>query len=226
MQMRREDEFEDDKLIGEFAEAVVKALFEASGFVMYRFGIEHLLPAVIGALHEFHLPDPAVASDERATNLKLDLIARLRYSPDFLAISAEPNASGVRDIFPVEVKFRTERDFSNGGAVLRTLRFSREGIAAYRSQWPTTLLVVVCYRAQKMIGTRVCKLREVSDARVAMRDSVWRGSWFYNVRSCDFQELARFRQGWFDAQEVNDAVNEIISFAEEVRRARYDALYG
>ncbi|MCB8882890.1 hypothetical protein ACELLULO517_21770 [Acidisoma cellulosilytica] len=212
--------FEDDKLIGEFAEEAIRAYFEASGFTMHRMGIEHLLPGTIDALHEDLLPDPRVAGHKDAMDQNLELVARLRFLPDFLAISRDLNARGVRDIFPVEVKFRTERDFSADGLTLRTVRLSRKSVAAYRDLWPTTLLVVVCYRGRRIIGTRVRKLVEIPDGRVSIRDSLWRGSWFYSIRSCEFLELPRFRQGCFDADGAKVIVDEVITFAEEVRMSR------
>lgn len=204
------------KVIGDFTESAVQSYFEASGFSMTRFGVEHIFPQWTDVIVEDAHADPRKRGTFEAFAQQQDFSRFLRSFPDFVAIRTAPGPDGVREIFPVEVKFRTERVFSGEDRPLHTIRLSRESVAGYKCHWPSTLLVVVCYHARSMIGTRVRKLKEVSDSRVPIKESGYRRSWFYNVAHHGFRRLWDFEQGWFDAALGAETVARVITFADQV----------
>lgn len=210
---------EDARLLGDFTEDVVKRLFEDSGFHMERFGVEHLFGEHLAEIQEqFEARRDDRVSIE-AFDEQQEFTRFLRCFPDFVAIRKEKDARGVREIFPVEVKFRTEREFHDpdrpGEQPMSAIRLSTDSVSLYQEYWPSTLLVVVLYRARTVVATRVKKLRQVPDGRVQARGSGGR-DWFFNVESHWFRPLWKFDQGYYDEARCKEAVAQIVAWAGEV----------
>jgi hypothetical protein len=208
---------EDSKLLGDFAEDVVCKYFEASGFSMTRFGVEHIFPKWLNEIQEASDALLNQRQSRIAHEQQQEFVRFLRGFPDFVAIRKEPDEQGSREIFPVEVKFRTERKFDGYGGLMTAIRLSQESVKRYKDYWPSTLLVVVCYHDRTMIATRASKPRERPDGRVPIRDSGWRQSWFYNVKESGFLPIWTLKQGYFDAEQGHAAVAEIIGWADLVK---------
>lgn len=215
---RRLPALEENKLVGTFAENAVRDYFEASGFTMCRFGVEHVFPEWAEVIAEDAHADPQMRGTLDTFAQQQNLSRFLRSFPDFVAIRTVPSRNGVREIFPVEVKFRTERVFPGKGRPLQAVRLSDDSVAGYKEHWPSTLLVVVCYRNRTMLGTRVGKLAKIPDSRVPIRDSGHRRSWFYNIAGNGFRPLWDFEQGCFDPVLGARTVAEVITFADQARQ--------
>jgi len=125
---------------------------------MFRFGVEHIFPDWAGVIAEDAYADRKIRGTSDSFEQQQDLTKFLRSFPDFMAIRTAPSETGIREIFPVEVKFRTEQVFSRAGRQSHFIRLSNDSVAGYRKHWPSTLLVVVCHRAQTMIATRIDRL--------------------------------------------------------------------
>lgn len=166
---RRRLTLEENKQIGDFTEDAVCAYFEASGFSMFRFGVEHIFPDWAGVIADDAYADRKVRGASDIFEQQQNLTKFLRSFPDFVAIRTAPSETGVREIFPVEVKFRTERVFPAAARPSHFIRLSDDSVAGYGKHWPSTLLVVVCYHARTMIATRIDKLKKVPDSQVLSR---------------------------------------------------------
>ena len=210
---------EDAKLLGDFTEEVVERLFEDSGFHMERFGVEHLFARRLAEVQEQfearrHDRVSADAFEEQQA-----FVGFLRCFPDFVTIRKEPDAQGAREVFPVGVKFRTERVFPDpdrpGRDAMRAIRLSTESVSLYQHYWPSTLLVIVLYGARTIIGTRVRKLRRIPDGRVPLHGGG--RDWFFNTESHWLRPLWRFDQGYYDEARCRAAVGEIVAWADEVK---------
>lgn len=213
-------DLEEEKLLGDFTEDVIKGLFEESGFHMERFGIEHLFNERLAEIHEQFEARRYERVSKDAFEAQQEFVGFLRCFPDFVAIRKERNADGIREIFPVEVKFRTEREFEDldrPGSRLSTIRLSTNSVALYQQYWPSTLLVVVLYRARTIIGTRVKKLKQVPDGRIQAR-GISGGDWLYNVEEHCFRPLWKFQQGYYDEARCRQAAEQVATWAAEVRQ--------
>ena len=77
---------EEEKLLGDYTENVVKRLFEASGFHMERFGVEHLFNKRLSEVRE----EFAARRDDRVSRESFEeqqeFVRFLRCFPDFEAI--------------------------------------------------------------------------------------------------------------------------------------------
>ena len=205
---------EENKQVGDFTENAVCAYFEASGFSMSRFGVEHIFPDWAGVIADDAYADRKLRGTPDIFEQQQDLTKFLRSFPDFMAIRTAPSGTGTREIFPVEVKFRTEQVFPRLGRQSHFIRLSNDSVAGYRKHWPSTLLVVVCYRARTMIATRIDKLTDVPDSRVPIKASDYRKSWLYNSARNGFRPLWDFEQGYFDFDLGAETVGDVIAFAD------------
>lgn len=216
--MSARDVLEDNKLIGEFVEEAVCRYFQDCGFEMIRFGVEHFFPE---SLLDLIRNDVGAAlwpgQYEKTANKQLAFTEFLRSHPDFIAVHEGLYGKKIPGVFPVEVKFRTERIFPGNRRPLRTIRLSNARVEAYRTYWPSTILVVVCYKSKSLIATRIDKLPKTRDGRVPIAAYPGRGSWFYDIDSSDFRPLSSFCENVFDVERERAMVSEIVSFADEVR---------
>lgn len=205
---------EENKQVGDFTENAVCAYFEASGFSMFRFGVEHIFPDWAGVIADDAYADRKVRGTRDVFKQQQHLTRFLRSFPDFMAIRTAPGETGIREIFPVEVKFRTEQVFPRAGRQSHYIRLSNDSVAGYRKHWPSTLLVVVCYRARTIIATRIVNLTEAPDSQVPIKDSGYRKSWFHNSARNGFRPLWDFEQGYFDFDLGTETVGDVIAFAD------------
>lgn len=212
------DRLETNKVIGDFVEKTIRDYFEESGFYMTPFGVEQIFGCLAPVILNDRYSDPSQRGDETTFTNQWDLARFLRSFPDFVAIRAASGKNGVREIFPVEVKFRVERCFGPPDDRITTVRLSDERLMSYQSHWPSTLLVVVGYHSRSIIGTRVRKLVRLPDHRVPIGDRPSRRSWFYDIKSCQFRPLWKSEQGWFCEERGRLAAEKIIKHVDEVRQ--------
>jgi len=183
---------------------------------MFRFGVEHIFPDWAGVIADDAYADRKVRGASDIFEQQQNLTKFLRSFPDFVAIRTAPSETGVREIFPVEVKFRTERVFPAAARPSHFIRLSDDSVAGYGKHWPSTLLVVVCYHARTMIATRIDKLKKVPDSQVPIKASDYRKSWLYDIARNGFRSLWDFEQGYFDADLAAETVAGVIAFADLV----------
>jgi len=209
---------EDNKLLGDFTENAIKKYFEKSGFEMVRFGVEHFLkqPLLDFVYDSINANWPHQYRDNVGT-IQDSFTRFLRGHPDFIAIRPDFYGKGLPGIFPVEVKFRTERVFLGKGNPLHTVRLSKQHIETYSKYWPSTLVVVVCYKAKTILATRLKKLEEKPDFRVPIEAHDRRASWFYDLKQFEFHPLWSFKEDIFDADLGRKTALDIVKWADEVK---------
>jgi len=209
---------EENKLLGDYTEDAIREYFERCGFFMVKFGVEHFLkkPLLDIVCDSRNINWPHYY--EKNVGIKQDIFTQfLRCHPDFIAIHPDFYGKGLTGIFPVEVKFRTERIFPGKGNPLHTVRLSKQHIETYSQYWPSTLVVIVCYKAKTILGTRLEKLKEKRDFRVPIEAHDGRASWFYDLKQFDFHPLWTFKEDIFDPDLGRETALKIVEWADEVK---------
>lgn len=125
-------EFYQHLCTARFVEAVISAILELSGYQVFSYGHEYLLPTLRKTFQE-HTSRPEPTEE------------RLRSNPDLLVLTPETNQQETRTRL-VEVKYRAWES-------PKDVRLS--SIAWYQQYWPEAILVVVipggaCFYAQSV----------------------------------------------------------------------------
>ena len=195
--------FSDRTLVGEYAEAAVRKLFERSGYVMLPFGIERLFEG-----------SPDVTKRVRgSTPAQRSFVEFLRSFPDFVAICMATERDGHNEVFPIEVKFRREHTWVDGTI---TVQLATEMINRYKAYWPSTLLVMICQTKRTVLAISVQNLQLDLDEIYYQH----RGRGYFDLERCGFRPLWQLLHGRFSQVEVERVAADVIAWDREVKAER------